>query len=344
MKASNSNADSMSRIDSIIRLAESDVDYKILRALVCTLTPQQRQTLHDKSSSLPVFARILSSLQWEEENTANLSVRSEPLPKYRNVKVLIRDFLNPDSGRRHSSRLELQKRLMFLSAHEQKQTILAFMQTGKKTDRIFVSHFLDEHYDPQYNEQIVALWTQYHDFTTAKLIVHHFPDDFIAQHHETLSKDYRYLPVRLRLPANSTVDRSQMDEYEWLFLCAKQGLTVTQQEAYTVLTYSVYSNLQVYVQGNVSFSSNFSLNKMRHIESVIWALGHLGFYDIIMQFNEINQKTKPIFASVSSDESCKQAVKQALEVLHNDLPPSTLDLGTKHANNSLTLSLQLSAR
>ncbi len=48
---------------------------------------------------------------------------------------------------------------------------------------------------------------QMNDFEAANLLTHYASDEFIAENFEQLVQDYRYLPVRLRMPADYPVER-----------------------------------------------------------------------------------------------------------------------------------------
>ena len=96
------------------------------------------------------------------------------------------------------------------------------------------------------------------EYEAAKVLTHYVSDEFIAEHFEQLAEDYRYLPVRLRMPASYPVDHSRLEAHELICLCARQHLPLTEQEASAVLS-------------------------TPYTSSVLWALGELGFTNIILR-------------------------------------------------------------
>ena len=281
---------SLPAIDRVICLADTDIEPKLLRAMVCALSKTEKQMLEDTPHP-PVIDRILGSLNWEEwQNQQPHDIESQP--QYRPVDELLKDFLNPKSKKKQAARKELQKRLPYLAATEQRRTIYAFLDTEVKTDRVFVFKYLDEHYDPSYDKAIKTVWQLYHDFEAAKLLTHYASSEFIEEHFEQLAHDYRYFPVRMRMPSNYPLDRSRLEMHELIHLCVRQHLPLTEQEAFAILSKTLHRQLirdDAYIYG--------SLFNLTYIRGIIWALGHLGFQEIITRFIVENERTKPLFVS-----------------------------------------------
>ena len=310
MNKLNQNIDSilsLSTIDRIISLADTDIEPKLLRAMVCALSDTEKQTLDDMPHP-SVIDRIFGSLYWEKRQI-QYPHNIEPQPQYRPVDELLKNFLNPKSKKKQTARKELQKRLPYLTATEQKRTIYAFLDTEVKTDRVFVFKYLDEHYDKSYDKAIKTVWQLYHDFEAAKLLTHYASSEFIEEHFELLAHDYHYFPVRLRMPSDYPLDRSRLEMHELMHLCVRQHLPLTEKEAFIILSNTLHHQLirnDAFIYG--------SLFNLTHIRGIIWALGHLGFQEIITRFVVENERTKPMFTH-GDREKTNTAIR---DQLHND--------------------------
>ena len=195
--------------DQVMYLAEHGAEERFIRALIRTL-PESEWSVLENAQTPPVVRRAINTLYWEDDAFARQHEIKEQ-PKYRPVDEVLADFHG--TGKKQAARKELQVRLPYLTAYEQKQIIYAFLDTYVKTDRVFVLKYLDTHFDPMYMKAVEVVWGLHHDFEAAKVLTHYASDEFIAENFEQLVQDYRYLPVRLRMPADYPVDRFQFQHW-----------------------------------------------------------------------------------------------------------------------------------
>ena len=273
----------------ISRLATTRIDLQILRALISALSDADKEKLSRQNDSMEISS-TLYSLNREDENRMHRH-EPRPLPPYRSISDVLADFL-AEKGKKQTARKELRERLPYLSAVEQKRVIYAFLDTEVKTDRRWVLEFLDKHYDPQYAKAVEAVWCLCHDFEAARLITHFFPQEFIVANWEQLADDYRYSSVCLRFPEDFPIDRSRLEMHQFLHIAARRHLPVTEGEAYTILSMTIYKQLLIQER----FSPDFTLMDLPNVEDIIWALGRLGFDRIIAHFYLENERTKKLFA------------------------------------------------
>ena len=210
--------------EQVMYLAEHGAEERFIRALIRTL-PESEWSVLENAQTPPVVRRAINTLRWEDDAFARQREIKEQ-PKYRPVVEVLADFHG--TGKKQAARKELQVRLPYLTAYEQKQIIYAFLDTCVKTDRVFVLKYLDTHFDPMYMKAVEVVWSLHHDFEAAKVLTHYASDEFIAEHFEQLVQDYRYLPVRLRMPADYPVERRFQYWHEYLYLCARQHLPITE--------------------------------------------------------------------------------------------------------------------
>lgn len=307
----------MSWKEQVMYLANQGADDKIIRALIRTQPIDEWAHLKDGNTP-PVVNRAIETLYWELNELAHQHTLKEQ-PKYRPVEELLHDFHG--TGKRQEARKEMQTRLRYLTAYEQKQILYAFMDSLAKKDRDFACKYLDKYYDPMYQLALETIWGLHHDLEAAKVVTHYASDEFIAEHFEELVNDYRYLPVRLRMPADYPVDRAQLEWHELIHLCARQHLSITEEEAFAIL--SNVLRLQL-IRENIAFEGN-SLLRLSYVSAILWALGELGFQDLVLRFYIEHERTKTLFHFGDSDE----VRKKISERLYQDGWRTTRNLGTK---------------
>lgn len=274
--------------DQVMYLAEHGAEERFIRALIRTL-PESEWSVLENAQTPPVVRRAIETLRWEDDAFARQREIKEQ-PKYRPVDEVLADFHG--TGKKQAARKELQVRLPYLTAYKQKQIIYAFLDTCVKTDRVFVLKYLDTHFDPMYMKAVEVVWGLHHDFEAAKVLTHYASDEFIAEHFEQLVKDYRYLPVRLRMPADYPVDRFQFQHWhEYLYLCARQHLPITEKQAFSILSNTIHLRL---LMENMAFEGA-SLFRLTFMNPILWSLGELGFIGIILRFYLEVERTKPLF-------------------------------------------------
>ncbi len=292
--------------DQVLYLAEHGADERFIRALIRVL-PKSEWSVLENEQTPPIVRRAIDTLHWEDDAFARQHEIKEQ-PKYRPVDEVLADFHG--TGKKQAARKELQVRLPYLTAYEQKQIIYAFLDTYVKTDRVFVLKYLDTHFDPMYMKAVEVVWGLHHDFEAAKLLTHYASDEFIAENFEQLVQDYRYLPVRLRMPADYPVDRFKFQHWhEYLYLCARQHLPITEKVAFSILSNTIHLRL---LQENMAFEGA-SLFRLSFMFPILWSLGELGFIGTILRFYLENERTKPLFKTGDWDEIRASIIAQLEE-------------------------------
>jgi len=280
--------------DQVMYLAEHGAEERFIRALIRTL-PESEWSVLENAQTPPVVRRAINTLYWEDDAFARQHEIKEQ-PKYRPVDEVLADFHG--TGKKQAARKELQVRLPYLTAYEQKQIIYAFLDTEVKTDRVFVLKYLDTHFDPMYMKAVEVVWGLHHDFEAAKVLTHYASNEFIAENFEQLVQDYRYLPVRLRMPADYPVERRFQYWHEYLYLCARQHLPITEKVAFSILSNTIHLQLSLV---NMAFEGA-SLIRLPFMFPILWSLGELGFIGIILRFYLEDERTKPLFKTGDWDE------------------------------------------
>ena len=294
-------------VERVLALAAEGLEEKLLRAYISALSKEDKEVLRKRKHPF-IITRLLDSIVWEEWQMEH-RYDIKPQPKYRPVDELLEEFNGV--GKKQAARKELQVRLPYLTAYEQKQIIYTFLDTEVKTDRVFVLKYLDKHFDTMYLKAVEVIWDLYHDFEAAKVLTHYAPIEFVIENQNQLAKDYRYFPVRLRLPADTPVDRSRLEMHELIHLCACQHLPLSDEDAWSILSCTLLHSLEV----QTSFHKDFTLLDLPYVGSVIWALGKLGNTYTLAYFYMANEASKPMFNSGKDTESIRKDVYELLNYM-----------------------------
>ena len=152
--------------EQVLYLAKKGAEERMVRALIRTMSESEWQQLEEEGT--PNVVRIaLQTLYWEKSNVS-YEYEVQEQPKYRPVSEVLEDFLG--TGKRQVARKELQIRLPYVTALEQKQIIYAFLDSDAKLDREYVCTYLDSHYEPMYERAIETIWGLHHDAESAKVL------------------------------------------------------------------------------------------------------------------------------------------------------------------------------
>lgn len=270
---------------------------KIRYALVASL---QDDSLADPDRhDLPVWIHLAA--QDKAKADTRTAHKYDPAPRNRTLSQLLKDYVT--KGLKIKARAELKHRLPFLSFEEQRKVISALCENINQ-DRQFALRFLDEHWDDSYTPLVTQLWHDFHDQDAAKLIVHHFQQDFIQANREGLATNYNYLQVRLRLSASSPIDRERLSDSAYLYLCARLSIEISDEQAESLFYQSVLNAIgSRYIKSSWTSTPNWSkypqyfddtLCDLSVVSSMVWSLGMLGKTDILMRFAEFNKTIVPL--------------------------------------------------
>lgn len=248
--------------------------YKIRYALAVSV---HNETLITQDNySCPYW--IQSELQRKAKADEHFAHQFDPVPRNKPIKQLLKDYST--KGRIIKARAELKKRVPFVSFSEQKQILCAFFD-GIAIDRQFTLRYLDTNFDAVYSPYVERAWRMFHEWQSAKVIVHHFPLEFILANQEALANDYSYLQMRLRLPPDAPIDRKRLTDSAYLYLCARQSIPVSDEESEHIL----YQNtLNIIGAAHIKTVLDF-----RTISSMVWSLGVLGKTEILLQFADFQK-------------------------------------------------------
>lgn len=227
---------------------------------------------------------IQSELNRKAQADERFAHQFDPVPRNKPLKQLLKDYTT--KSRIVKARAELKKRVPFASFSEQKQILCAFFENITQ-DRQFTLRFLDTNWDDFYTPYVERAWHRFHEWQSAKVIVHHFPLEFILANQEALANDYNYLQMRLRMAPDAPIDRTRLADSAYLYLCARQSVPVSDEEAEHILYQNTLDTIgAAYLRTTVL--------DLRTISSMVWSLGVLGKTDILLRFADFQKALDPL--------------------------------------------------
>lgn len=262
------------------RVSSTTIPDKIRYALAISL--QDETLIAPNNASCPYW--IQSGLRRKAEADERFAQQYAPAPRNKTVEQLLKDYTT--KGRIIKARSELKKRMPFVSFSEQKKILCAFFE-NVSVDRQFALRFLDTNWDDFYIPYVERAWRLFHEWQAAKVIVHHFPLDFIQANQEALTNDYSYLQMRLCLPADAPIDRTRLADSAYLYLCARQSILVSDTESEYILYQNILNTI-----GTAHIST--SVLDLRTISSIVWSLGVLGKTKILLCFADFLKALDPL--------------------------------------------------
>ncbi len=263
------------------RVDPDALPYKIRYALAISLHDEKLGDIDDYAD--PNYW-IRSELEHKAKADERFAHQYDPVPRNKPLKQLLKEYTT--KGSIVKARAELKKRVLYASFAEQKQILCAFFE-NVTLDRQFALKFLDTNYDEFYAPYVERAWRQFHEWQSAKVIVHHFPVEFIQANQEALASDYIYLQMRLRLSPDAPIDRTRLEDSAYLYLCARQSIPVPNKKAEHMLYQNVLDTI------GASYIRTTVLD-LRTVSSIVWSLGMLGKTEILLRFADFQKHLDPL--------------------------------------------------
>lgn len=291
----------------------------ILYALVESL--KDTSLLDINNDQVPYWIGLMAKKR-AEANYQDLH-KFDAVKRNKSITQLLKEYNT--KGKKVKARVELKERIAYAAFSDQKKVICAFLD-NVPMDRLFALKFLDTHWDEFYMSFVEKVWRLFHEMQAARVITHHFPTEFIINNQSDLIADYCYLQVRLRLPASYPVDKAKLSTREYLYLCARQAISITDVYAEKLFYQEILDHVADFFYNEHIGPSSIEkirkngdlLNGIRVVNSMIWSLGMLGKTKILLQFIDFQRKV-----SASVIDNNWEEVRKTFENL-----PSALDFSS----------------
>lgn len=293
---------------------ENLAERTVLRALVHTLNKEELLVLQKKlkrgSSKWSVGKKLC-------EEVSKVLDKIEP-PRNESISVLLKDFINKKGGRVAVARIKLRDRFSKQSSQIQRK-ILKTMLHASKQDRMWAFNRLNHHWDNFFLKDVKTLWEQYHEEESGKVIIRHFPMEYVYDNMSILSTQDKYTNLCIKLIHHPKFHINKLmlrngfvfsgnPEVEYLYILVKSRSKVEkgyvsnllfQQIVFTLNRLEVPTNEVLYgIMGKKA-----SIVKELHVISdILWCMGELGLAKELIAFEEWDNKVRYKFYSYEEVE------------------------------------------
>lgn len=221
------------------------------------------------------------------------------VPQYYPVQQLLSWYNNPRSRKISFAKKELMVRFEYLSWEEQHDILLAFFRRGPKTDMLWAAKKSRHRWKPEYIPFVEDMWNRHlvYDKTgtfISKIVLEHFPSDFIIKNQWRLSEILGYHEVCIRVgnEENFKIEWDRMYFPEQLYVKAKLGFEIdvvaTELEIYKYLhedaRFCVTNNEYVLRHPSVPLFYN-----IEGMEYIVWAMGKFRMIDALLRLLQFNK-------------------------------------------------------
>ena len=213
------------------------------------------------------------------------------------IAILIRNYQNKKGGKVIVSRNEIKERFDFLDWKDQRNILMAFLQSGK-TDRLWASKKLIHYWDPCFEPIVKELWEGLHEECLTWPIIRFFPKEYLRQNLDSLSKGRNYYFLCLRFSGDDSfdVDEDKLGEIDLLNYFYKVGRTLTDEHIIR-LFYTLVSKLCTNDFGWIPFAkwpttyfsneipSIFDIQMIQMVRNTILKLNKKELYEKMLIWN-----------------------------------------------------------
>lgn len=264
--------------------ANSNYDWKTLRSLLESLTPEERisATHMGTNESNHIIRRTLAYIG---------SVEEKLCPKYGTISDAIHRFNT--KGQRQKARAELRVRMPFVS-YDEHQLIVETFIGGAKEDRIWLCKHLYKNWDEKQLPAIILMYEQYHYYETACLVVKYAPLDYIMEHEDELAKATSYLQVYLRYPNLESINNRNLISSDYFYFCAKKNISISEMSLKRDLSLcagSTIINAYYKAYGGAYHIPYHGILWIPEMRRFIWCLSRFGRTDLILKLIEFDRET-----------------------------------------------------
>lgn len=222
------------------------------------------------------------------------------IPRNKPIATVIKNYLDKKSGKVKESREEIRRRFFGLDWKDQKRIMSAFLDAGK-SDRDWAYSRLLDLWDSSFEQKIGELWTKYHEYRCAWIIIRHFPLDYIKTNIDQFKedRDYYFICLRLAKDKNYVIDKAKLSKTDYLAVLYHTEREITDDDARDYLFGIVcdcclgdtFMRRLEHVgggrRGDVITPANY-----RDVNLAIYYLLRLDKEDVVQQFREWNEKVE----------------------------------------------------
>jgi hypothetical protein len=210
--------------------------------------------------------------------------------KNEKIDTVLGRFLDKKSKRVSESRKELLKRFDNASFSEQKKIIKAFLSSNNTSDIEWAAVQADRLWDKSYADFIKAAFERKPVESLGLTIIRHMPIDYVrALESQLMMFSRSEYCIRLAEDSDELIRKYDLNIFEILYVKARIGGKVNLTELQVEYRFFkfIYSYSQNVLLG--IYRAKDSIVSIPWIRRALWALGELGYRDILMLFLQMNK-------------------------------------------------------
>lgn len=276
--------------------------------VACILREKNKLSFEVKNLMLNMLSKdelseLNEALLFEEESFFKRRVKyllkEKPVKQpNKSISLLLKQFCDKKSKCVVASRRELQNRYPYQSQQCQRKIIGAFLMSGSKSDREWAYGVLYKEWDPYFKNLIAKLWKEQREMMCEWLVVKYLPADFLMNNLELFHKSsYKFLCIRLVNTKGFDIDRSLLNDYDYIYVAAKTKMDIdkkfVQRYLYTYIIETINSmddlSLEIYLRPIIKYydvGGSCSLCDLGKVQKILWCMSELGMIDELIEFND----------------------------------------------------------
>ena len=263
----------------------NNTEYCAYFGILKSLTPEQLQEA----------ARIIDEGGYERimsffiQATMCPQVKAEPV---RNEKIdtVVGRFVNKRSKRVAESRKELLRRFDYASFSEQKKIVKAFLCSNSASDVEWAALQADKMWDKSYADSVSKAFEHKPTESLALTVIRHMPLDYVRTLESKLVMFSRAeYCIRLADQADDLINKYALNIFEILYVKARTGgkMSLTEQQVEYQFFRFIFTFCQKALLG--VYPNKGSIMSIPWIRRMLWALGELGYRNVLLQFLQMNR-------------------------------------------------------
>lgn len=278
---------------------ESLKERSVLKALVHTLQPEELKILKKKLKR----GYSKRSVGYYLHKAATMTeMRSEPL-KNETISALLKQFVDKRSRKVEIARTKLRYRFDKQDFQQQRKILAAFLAAAKQ-DRIWAYKQLQHWWDDRLYDEVRTLWELHHEEECGRVILLHFPMEYVYDNLAYLDRKENYFQLCVRLINHPSfqIDKGRLEE---LYGTGKSDVAYLRILAYSnskvqkgAATRILYEQIIRYLNENDSYSKEFEIQFNHHkhncpttkwflvVSLIVGSMGELNLADELIAYEE----------------------------------------------------------
>lgn len=223
----------------------------------------------------------LTMMVW---NCAN-PLHSEFNKKNTNISVLIERFIDKKSRCVGESRKEILRRFPYQDVCIQKKIIKAFLCSNAISDIEWAAAEADKHWDKSYSVYIRNAYDKHQSRKLALTVIRRMPTEYVRSNESSLVMHSRSeFCIRLGDESDALIHKYDLSIFEILYVKARLGKRPNLPEQQIERQFFSHVFTQT-LKASLGINNKVqSIERIPWLNRAVWALGELGYRDILMKF------------------------------------------------------------